>query len=275
MIGYIYITTNLINGKKYIGQKRSTEFNPEYKGSGKYLWRAINKYGWDNFKVELVKECNTNYDDLDQMEIDLIKQHDAVNSKEFYNLQAGGQKGNIKGSKLSDETRALMSSSRKGRHTGVNNVNYNRTKIHKDNTHKLVKNEDLQWYLDNGWELGISDERRKFLSEKIKKYNPMTGHQLRGKDHPYYGKKSPTSGMKMSEEFCKHVSESRKGDKNPGFNKKWIYKGEVSKRVLEEDLEYYINDGWRLGRYVSQETRNKHREIALKRERGEHNGRFL
>ena len=38
MFGYIYLTTNLINEKKYIGQKTSNKFLGEsYLGSGKLL----------------------------------------------------------------------------------------------------------------------------------------------------------------------------------------------------------------------------------------------
>lgn len=42
MYGYIYLTTNLINGKKYIGQHASPVFEPDrYIGSGVILWKAI------------------------------------------------------------------------------------------------------------------------------------------------------------------------------------------------------------------------------------------
>ena len=58
MYGYIYKTTNLINGKIYVGQKMSTVFlKEEYLGSGRYLNNAINKYGRENFKVELIEWC--------------------------------------------------------------------------------------------------------------------------------------------------------------------------------------------------------------------------
>lgn len=57
MYGYIYLTTNLINERKYIGQHTSSEFDPNYKGSGKILWQAINKYGWDNFSVRMLCPC--------------------------------------------------------------------------------------------------------------------------------------------------------------------------------------------------------------------------
>ena len=43
MYGYIYLTTNLINGKKYIGQHRSKEFDKSYFGSGVVLLKALEK----------------------------------------------------------------------------------------------------------------------------------------------------------------------------------------------------------------------------------------
>lgn len=45
MYGYIYITTNLVNGKKYIGRHKSEVFDESYKGSGLLLSRSIDKYG--------------------------------------------------------------------------------------------------------------------------------------------------------------------------------------------------------------------------------------
>lgn len=44
----IYKTTNLINGKIYIGF--DSHNNPEYFGSGKLIKMALKKYGTSNFK---------------------------------------------------------------------------------------------------------------------------------------------------------------------------------------------------------------------------------
>ena len=65
LYGFIYITTNHINGKKYIGQKRYDKNNKwkSYLGSGIHLKRAINKYGADNFSKEIIEnlEIKLNY----------------------------------------------------------------------------------------------------------------------------------------------------------------------------------------------------------------------
>ena len=54
MFGYIYRTHNKVNGKMYIGKRISNKFlENEYLGSGKILRNAVNKYGKENFYVEL------------------------------------------------------------------------------------------------------------------------------------------------------------------------------------------------------------------------------
>lgn len=52
----IYKTTNLVNGKFYVGKDEYN--NPEYLGSGKLLHKAICKYGKENFKKEILEYCN-------------------------------------------------------------------------------------------------------------------------------------------------------------------------------------------------------------------------
>ena len=52
---YLYKTTNLINGKFYIGIHSTDDLNDGYVGSGKYLRNSINKYGNENFKCEILE----------------------------------------------------------------------------------------------------------------------------------------------------------------------------------------------------------------------------
>ena len=89
---YIYLTTNKINGKKYIGQHKG-EINDNYLGSGIELKLAIKKYGKENFKKEILCICK-NQEDLDLQEKKFIEKYDAVKSEDFYNIAEGGRGGN-------------------------------------------------------------------------------------------------------------------------------------------------------------------------------------
>lgn len=92
MYGFIYLTTNLINGKKYVGMCKNTH-RDGYLGSGKMLKFAIRKYGKENFTRSILQECDT-FEQLSESEKFWIEKYDAVNSEHFYNLTPGGFGGN-------------------------------------------------------------------------------------------------------------------------------------------------------------------------------------
>lgn len=84
----IYKTTNLINGKIYVGQHK-TSADDGYLGSGKILKLAIKKYGKENFKREILEFCNLS--NVDNREIYWINNLNSVN--EGYNITEGGYGG--------------------------------------------------------------------------------------------------------------------------------------------------------------------------------------
>jgi hypothetical protein len=63
MIYLLYKTTNLINGKTYIGIHQTKNINDGYLGSGLYFLRAVKKYGKENFKREILEFCSS-FDEL-------------------------------------------------------------------------------------------------------------------------------------------------------------------------------------------------------------------
>jgi group I intron endonuclease len=83
----IYKTINLINGKIYIGQ-HYTSVDDGYLGSGKYLLNAINKYGKENFKREILEFVNI--DNVNEREIYWIAETSATIFG--YNILSGGNK---------------------------------------------------------------------------------------------------------------------------------------------------------------------------------------
>jgi hypothetical protein len=88
---FIYLTTNIITNKKYIGM--CSRDASSYLGSGKLLKRAIKKFGKENFKREILQECST-FEELCEAEDYWITKYNAVESEDFYNLNKGGMGGN-------------------------------------------------------------------------------------------------------------------------------------------------------------------------------------
>lgn len=165
MYGYIYMTTNLINGKQYIGQKKAKEFlHEKYLGSGKILKQAIETYGRENFKVEMLCECDSK-SDLDEKEIYYIQFYNAQSDRHYYNICKGGDAGPggpmFQGHKHSDETRAKMSADR----TGSKNSNYG------NRWHQSDELKALHSKLSSGENNGMygkkqSDATKKLIGEK-------------------------------------------------------------------------------------------------------------
>ncbi len=89
-MGIVYLTTNNINGKQYIGV--DSKNNDNYFGSGKAIKMALKKYGINNFTKEILEE-NDDINYLFEKEKYYINKYNAVNSPNFYNLAEGGKGG--------------------------------------------------------------------------------------------------------------------------------------------------------------------------------------
>jgi len=121
--GFVYITTNLHNGKKYIGQTQYRKsMRASYLGSGKVIRRAIRKYGREAFFRETVFIAFTK-DDLDFAERQIIADHDAVVSDDFYNIAPGGRASlGFTGKKHTAERNSLLSKAMKTSHHSAQKV---------------------------------------------------------------------------------------------------------------------------------------------------------
>lgn len=98
-LGKIYLISNDVNNKLYVGQtvqtlrKRFTGhccYSKSDRSDGMLIKRAIHKYGKDKFHISLIEECTV--DSLNDREIYWIAYYDSYNNG--YNLTKGGQSSN-------------------------------------------------------------------------------------------------------------------------------------------------------------------------------------
>lgn len=84
----VYKTTNLVNGRYYVGFHETRNLNDPYLGSGVFIKKAIKKYGASNFKKELLFVFDNKKDMIDK-EIEIVNE-EFVNKPETYNMSKGG-----------------------------------------------------------------------------------------------------------------------------------------------------------------------------------------
>lgn len=205
----IYKTTNLINGKIYIGRDKYDD--PNYLGSGVYYKRAEKKYGKENFRKVTI-DSDDDFKQLCLKEVFWTDFNDARNPDVGYNISknsGGGDnlsyhperkeiiekisrntklamadpeiRAKMQGPKSEEHKKNLCISQRAVDRSGENNPNYG----------------------------GLSEEHCKNISKsRIEKGT------AKGKNNPMYGRTgelSPHFGKKQSEEHKRKRSESMMG----------------------------------------------------------------
>jgi group I intron endonuclease len=99
VFGFIYMITNKINNKIYIGQttrniqKRIYEYKSAFNlknHNNPHLYNAFNKYGWDNFEFKIIDTAQT-IEELNDKEINYIQKYNTTNKEFGYNIESGGK----------------------------------------------------------------------------------------------------------------------------------------------------------------------------------------
>ena len=274
----VYKTTNLINGKIYVGQDESN--NDDYIGSGKIIKQAIKKYGIENFKKEVLEHCKTKKQ-LCNQEKYWIKKLDARNHEIGYNIQPGGEGGylykeghvrkemspearnNLRKSKLgkkrkpfSEEWKKNMGEASKGRPKSKEWLYYQNRDRHGEN-HFMYRKTYEEYY---------GEEKAKQIKDK-----QSESHKKYPERHKYWlGKKqSPESNKKRSitqtgRKYPKELYDNRRGENNAFYGKhhtdetikilKEIQQNKTPEQRLEIYKKFYIT---KCGKEPTQEQLNK------------------
>ena len=175
-MGYIYQYTNKITDKVYIGQtrdlpgrKRSHRYNA-CNGGDTYFYRALRKYGEDNFEFAIIEECEDG--SLNDREAFWIDSKGCIAPK-GYNSKPGGSQA-----PHSEESKAKMSRNRKGIKFSETHIE-NLRKSHLGKTHTDETKEKLrQLHLGRKWDPSSHKKRAQTIIENdllimkpIERYN--------------------------------------------------------------------------------------------------------
>jgi predicted HAD superfamily Cof-like phosphohydrolase len=188
---FVYLTTNNTNGKKYIGLTYQ-DIDTGYLGSGTAILRAIKKYGKESFtRVNL--HSGLTLEQASELEKNTIKEHDAQNSREYYNFREGGCNGD-EGTHHPDSIKK-MSKKCKAAWQDKRDM-YLKTFANRDNTN--IGKYDRDGEKNPMYGKNHTDESRKQMSEK-KKGIPLklteeqrAKRSAQAKNNPVLmGKKSP------------------------------------------------------------------------------------
>jgi len=232
----IYKTTNIVNGKIYVGQTHYD--NPSYFGSGVLLAEAIEKHGKENFIKEYIDEASSQ-EELDKKEIYWIKTLNSQDRYIGYNIADGGWNYFT----MTEETREKISKTLKGKYVGENSFRkgLKLTEEHKKAISDALKNRSL------------SEETRKKLSESHKgKKHTEEARQKMSKSH---------KGKTLSDEHRSKISESGKGKvctdekkerlRQSNLNKTQVHSRTVFAVCIKSNMELYFNNISEAARHFS------------------------
>ena len=210
----IYKITNQINGKFYIGSHKTNDLDDSYMGSGKYLIKAQEKHGIENFTKEILFVFD-NPHDMYAKEAEIVNE-DFISEQNTYNVKIGGFGGWDYINK-----------------TGKNLYGMNgKTPNVKDNFERGRKTQIEKKKADPNY--------AKQISEKISKTQK---EQYRNGRTPSFKGKTHTAETKAL--IGSKNSTHQAGSKNSQFGTCWIWcKSLGNKKIKKEQLSEYLNQGW-------------------------------
>lgn len=231
MFGYVYKTTDLLNGKIYIGQHSKQKFDKYYIGSGRKLLLRLKEIGRKNFKTEILEWCETQKELCDR-EVYWIKYYDSINPDVGYNII--------------DSSFEEVKSSKKYYCRGL--ITYCNLKLNKEI--RLHPDEEIPEGFIKG-RLPFSDHWKK-AAARHGKDNGMYGVHRYNRENPCYGRKWCYNPKTME---TKYLKPDEKLPENFVYgnirNKKslygWMYKDNITVQVKKSNITEYLNLGWKKG----------------------------
>jgi hypothetical protein len=277
----IYKIVNKINNMIYIGCHVTTNINDRYMGSGINIKKAIKQYGLENFDKYILYQFDNEVDMLNKEE-ELVNR-EFISEENNYNIIIGGKQfltldtilvKDKNGScfrvhknderYLSGELESLLkglflSRNKDNKFFMINKfderylsgelvgVTKDKVIVKDKNNKKFIVDKNDERYL-NG-ELTSLSKGQFTLKDKFGNYfttNKNDERYLSGELSHLWTNKKHTEDSKRK--IGEKNSINQKGENNSQFGTCWITKQGENKKIKNEELENYLNDGWIKGR---------------------------
>ena len=257
---YFYKITNLINNHFYYGVHNTNNLNDKYMGSGYLLKKAYKKYGQENFKKEIVKFFNS-YEDAFLYE-ELIVNENLVNDKNCYNICNGGINPKILSKEIQEKRNQTLKNI--NHQQGEKNSQYGTCWIHKNNEQKKIKKEELNTFIEQDWKKGRNNKVKKHIG-KIKFIKNLNTNEIKAIflneifDNNWIVIKLKDAKLRTTLSR-KLLNISGKGEKNSQYGTCWIHKNNEQKKIKKDELNTFIEQGWKKGplkyRWINNKIKN-------------------
>lgn len=256
---YIYKIVCLLNEKEYIGVHSSNkEFDENYWSSSYILLKEIKKFGKHNF-TRTVLSYHSSRDEAMKAEALLVNK-EYTSNKNTYNVVCGGHGPNWTGTiivKDKDGNNFCVSSSDErflsGELVGVMKGN----SLSLETKLKISKStKEMIWLNKNGQNIRCN-------KQEVQNY--LNQDWVKGRT--FHHRQSPSKEVRMkiqASNLGKKCSEETKNiHRQNGKNKIWTTNGTESRFIDKEDMNFYLEKGWTIGKRHFQhrkKNRNKLRE---------------
>ena len=177
MQAHVYLVTNSVNGKQYVGQTT----NPSNKlGHGRVLLKAYKAHGKDNFSYERICSDINNRATLNYIERFWIQVMGSV-APNGYNIELGGSEG----STWTEERRRKHSMALKGHRgwrKGLNLPSPNKGKVYPEEGKRKLS-EALKGRVSPNWGKKASEETKAKMTASQKAHWEKVGSPNKGRKH--------------------------------------------------------------------------------------------
>jgi hypothetical protein len=236
---YVYLITNLVNRKQYVGEHSTNNLNDNYFGSSSYLKNVIKKYKKKNFKIQILEYFETKQEAFSAQEKYIYEYNTLIPNG--YNISPTGGTNECGGS-MNEISKQRLSKTRKEKYCGVgekngmfrksvydiwiekfgkeeaDRLNKNKKEKHKNyHPSKETKNKTsntmilLRATIKPIWNKGLTKENDERIKKSAKTRSKIMKGRTLSEEHKKHKKEAQAKTPKILCPYCKRIINNSSG----------------------------------------------------------------